>query len=73
MQMNEIQILVMEKELEFLKEMLGWKQLAAAKSTLLAHVNRELLEQMQIHEKLVSELIEIEQNEISRLCKITFH
>jgi hypothetical protein len=73
MQMNEIQILVMEKELEFLKEMLRWKQLAAAKSTLLAHVNRELLEQMQIHDKLVSELTAIEENEISRLCKITFH
>jgi len=73
MQINEIQILVMEKELEFLKEMLRWKQLAAAKSTLLAHVNRELLEQMQIHEKLVSELTAIEENEISRLCKIKFH
>jgi hypothetical protein len=73
MQMNEIQILVMEKELEFLKELLRWKKLAAAKSTLLAHVNRELLEQMQIHEKLVSELTAIEENEISRLCKITFH
>jgi hypothetical protein len=54
------------------QEMLRWKQLAAAKSTLLAHVNRELVEQMQIHEKHVSELIEMKENEISLLRKIAF-
>jgi hypothetical protein len=69
---DETRILRMEKKLENLKETLRWKQLAASKSTLLAHVNRELVEQMQIHEKLVTELIEMKENEISQLRKIAF-
>jgi hypothetical protein len=63
----------MSKDLKTIKEMLRWRQMAAARSTLMVRLKREMFEQMQTHLEVVTELIKVNSNQLSQLCKIPFY